>query len=98
MSDAKGGGGIKNDIWWFLGILLLLFIFWVALGGPERARKQEQSLFLHGPVGSSRTSPSVQSSSPTSSSTTQTTTTSSTTHTTTPNAGQSGQIHVTPLP
>lgn len=42
-----------QDLWWFLGILLGLFIIWVMLGGPERARKENISPIINGPVGQS---------------------------------------------
>jgi hypothetical protein len=55
MSDDHGGGGSKSDIWWFLGIMAMLFGLWVMGGGPERAQKENAKPIIHGPVSSPRT-------------------------------------------
>lgn len=40
-----------KDLWWFLGILLGLFVVWVMLGGPEKARKENLRPIINGPIG-----------------------------------------------
>lgn len=35
MADAPKGGDAMGDLWWFVGVIGLLFFLWYALGGPS---------------------------------------------------------------
>ena len=48
-----------ENLWWLLGIIFLLFLAWVALGGPQRANKENIEPFIKQPnsVGSGSQTP-----------------------------------------
>ncbi len=49
--DHKKPSSAGSDIWWFLGIMAMLFGLWVMSGGPERAAKEQAQPIIHGPIG-----------------------------------------------
>ncbi len=57
MAEEKkdGGGGVKNDLMWFLGILFILWVLWFLSGGVSRYDSTKPFIKRPAPIDSGET-------------------------------------------
>ena len=48
MADEKKGGGPVEDLFFIVGVIVVLVVLWFATGGPKRA--DLRGIFLHPPA------------------------------------------------
>jgi hypothetical protein len=47
-----GGGNAFGPIWWLVGAIIVLWVVWYIIGGPEHANKDKPFMDAPSPVGS----------------------------------------------